>query len=389
MNKFDFYIKYSSQENKFYIKSKKDFSNIKVNIYDLESNLLYSKIISFIKGVNNWVYPGLLNRNVTGLKLLLGDDVEEIVRIKDKYLRPIKPISIWFERLLGLGDVMQTTPFIRKLYNAYQQKVNIFGHIEHEEFFKNNPYVNSYTNKFLVNFEEIQENFEIFTIFSQEGTSYWQSDLRQLAAMSAEISLKEYELELDFFPDEYEPIIELPENYILINPRIIGGDRAWSKEKWQYLINELNNLNIPVVTLGKNKIDCYQDLQIQNGVNLVDDYRQKNLSQTWHLINNSKIFVTFDTGMYILAGTTKTHILQIGGSYDPYFHSPVRNGLRDYKCTHVRGYCPLFSCRDNLTNNVKEHGSIRFLSPSECQNEVYFACVPTPQIVIPEILKIM
>jgi len=92
-------------------------------------------------------------------------------------------------------------------------------------------------------------------------------------------------------------------------------------------------------------------------------------------------------GVSVLAGTTDTYIIRIGGTYDPYFHSPVRNGNRNYKISHVRGNCPIF-CTDDITNYVDKHGTIRLLPEITCVNETYYACTPHPDLVLKEIIKV-
>lgn len=388
MNKLDFNIKYIFSENKFYIKTKFDFNGVKIEIKNQDSKIIFSENTNLKKDQIFWIFPGNLDENTTSLKITINGQFEEIIKIRTNRKIKIKPVGIWVAKRLGLGDMMFTTPFIRKLHQAYQQKITIFGYPHYEEFFKNNPYINLFIDKETVNSDDIWEKYEIFEIFAQTGPPYWQSDIRQLAAMSAEISLKEHELELDFFPDEYELISELPEKYICINPRVITRDRGWALEQWQTLIDDLNNLNLSVVALGKGKMDYHHNLKIYNGLNLIDDYRQNNLSQTWHLINKSQVFVTFDTGMYVLGGTTDTHMIQIGGTYDPYFHSPIRHGVRDYKVSHIRGNCPIF-CTDDITSYVEEHGTIRKLPEIVCRNSKYYACTPSTDSVLNEILKIV
>ena len=381
MNKLDFIIKYDFIENKFFITSKKNFSEIKINIFSFDKErLIYNTIINFEKGVQYWISVNIANER--GLLLEVTDNnyfFTEKIKLKTIYDDKIKPIAIHVIKRLGLGDFMWATPLIRKLYTVYNQKITIIGYSEYKEFCKNNPYINEFIDKNdIINFD----NYEVFDIFSEIGAPYWQSNMSQLAAKNVGITLKDFELELDYFPDEYVNIFDLPNNYVCINPRIISTDRTWEKEQWQFLIDELNLNNISVVAIGKD--DSYKDLVINNGINLVNDERQNNLSQTWHILEKSDIFVSFDTGIYILAGTTNTHIIQLGWTHDPYWHKPVSN-----KYSHIRGKCDIY-CGSDLNIHIDRIGTISLLpNLGGCIKNINYSCKPKAEQVIEEILKIL
>ena len=265
----------------------------------------------------------------------------------EEYTHQNQPVAVYTWHELGLGDNMAITPLIRKLYNIYERKITLFTPSPYfqsiQEFFKNNPYI----EKHIRVGDEPAEDYDKFIVFHNNWNDYYYSDLRQLAASGAGITLKEEEMDMDYFPDPYINIPELPERFVCINPYISGVDRTWEKEKWQNLVDRLNNDGIYVVSIGKGVENVnYYSLDIKLGVDLCNKECQNSLSQTWYIINKSEFFVSFDCGIFILAGTTDTHIIQIGWYADPYYHMPMRKGVRGYKYDYIRGECDVYCVTD-------------------------------------------
>jgi len=77
------------------------------------------------------------------------------------------------------------------------------------------------------------------------------------------------------------------------------------------------------------------------------------LSQAWNIINNSICVVTMDSGILHLAGTTDTHIIQLGSSIDPEYRAPYRNGSQEYKYKYIGGNCKLF-CASNMKYYLRD-----------------------------------
>lgn len=273
-----------------------------------------------------------------------------------------KPVAVYVWHELGLGDNIFITPLIRKLYNIYDEKVTLFTPTHHfnlvTEFFKNNPYIEKHLRVGDTDETYPIDRYENFIVYHNNWNDYYYSDLRQLAANGAGITLKEEEMDLDYFPDSFINIDVLPKKFVCINPYISGIDRNWEREKWQDLVDRLNNDGIYVVCIGKGVENVhYYNLDIKLGVNLCNKECQNNLSQTWHIINKSEFFVSFDCGIFTLAGTTDTYIIQIGWYGDPYYHMPMRKGIRWYKYDYIRGECDVY-CLTDPKFDLNEWGTI-------------------------------
>jgi len=114
------------------------------------------------------------------------------------------------------------------------------------------------------------------------------------------------------------------------------------------------------------------------------------LSQAWHLINNSTCFITMDSGLLHLAGTTDAEIIMLGSAIKPEFRKPYRQGSQNYKLSYILGGCDLHCCSD-MKHGVKEWGDIQGVPPliGCLENKKTFECHPMVGKVIEKIKNIM
>jgi hypothetical protein len=220
-------------------------------------------------------------------------------------------------------------------------------------------------------------------------------DIRQFHAISLGFMLNKEEMTLDYNPF-YTPMIpDLPKKYVLIHSVQNWNSRTWSLNNWKYLTKLLNEKGIAVISVGKNSSETggsnvdkpVFDFEIENGLNLVN---KTSLDDTWYLIQNSLCFVTMDSGLLHLAGTTDAEIIQLGSSINPEFRSPFRNGSQEYKYQYVMGGCGL-NCATDVKYGVREWGSIHGIPPLvNClENKPTFECHPSVLQVYNKILEII
>tara|TARA_R100000152_G_C6781219_1_gene215254 strand:- start:3194 stop:5914 length:2721 start_codon:yes stop_codon:yes gene_type:complete len=288
----------------------------------------------------------------------------------------------------GLGDILSTTPSLRKLSKAYREKIDIITY--NPEVFKNNPYVNKI---FLweENVEKIKEQYNKEDIHDvawshQLNHSF---DIRALHAKYLGFGLLPEEMEYDFIADKYEDL-DLPLNYICIHPAFNWESRTWPQEKWQALIDYLIDLGHKVVITGKTEkepeVGSWSKIKyifkFEENPNLIDLSEKANLSQTWHIINRAEKFITMDTGLLHLAGSTNTEIIQLGSSINYKFRAPFRMGSQEYRYTYVGGDCDIF-CASDLKYAVKEHGKFNVTPPLwKClESKETFECHPSVEKV--------
>lgn len=259
----------------------------------------------------------------------------------------------------GLGDILCSMPTIKKLSEIYQQKIHVFTY--DPNLLKNYPYI-TLTDNYNVNEDDI-----LIESFRPDKFTHTRTDIRQLHAMSSGFQLLTEEMDLEFYPDEYEEIKGLPNEYIVIHPSKTWPSRSWEKERWQDLINRLNNIGIPIVMIGKDSSEMgtyliqkpLYDLKIKLGLNLINKI---NIHQTWHVLNKASKVITMDSGILHLAGTTDIHIIQLGSSIDPRFRAPYRKGSQTYKYSYILGTCNIF-CASNMKYNVAHNNRHNIMAP--------------------------
>jgi ADP-heptose:LPS heptosyltransferase len=313
----------------------------------------------------------------------------------------MKKICLDLSEAKAIGDTLCSTPVLRKLHQSYDSKVTVVTNFP--ELFKNHPLVEKVYHSNSVNLDFIKSNFITHNSFYENGQKnnrgvefkHNRIDIRQYHAIKLGFMLTKDEMNIDYIPDEYEPIKGLPEKYVLIHPVQNWPSRTWDAVKWMELIKKLNDHNISVISVGKDSSEVgffnvkkpIFNFEIKNGLNLMN---KTTLSQSWHLINKSLCFVTMDSGLLHLAGTTDSEIIQLGSSINYEFRAPYRNNSQEYKYHYVGGGCSLF-CGSDIKYGVKEWGDIQGVPPLiNClENKPTFECHPSVEQVFNKILEII
>lgn len=290
-------------------------------------------------------------------------------------MRPvISTEPLWF----GLGDTIHFLPVIKKLNKILNCKIDVVT--QHPQLFKNNPYVNKVFDLKTYNFNTEVSNPYFFCPLRNKNPFWFNIDIKQYIAYGCGFELLNEEKVFEFYPDKMEPMV-LPNKYVLLGPAKRGVDRDFGREGWQQLVNILNANNVVTILDG---VDPFHNLEVKLGANLCGQFND--ISQTWHLINKSNCYVTFDTGMYILAGSTQTQIFLIDSYFENHWHKPFRNGSLDYKLKIIEGNCAE-KCLGNLKYYVRESGLTQF-RVQQCQlGYDTFKCIPSIEKVAEEVVK--
>lgn len=312
----------------------------------------------------------------------------------------MKKICLDLSESKALGDTLCSTPVLKKLCESYNSKITVITN--YPELFKNNPLVEKVYHSGNINLEYLYLNYNVHNSFYENGKKNERGvefkhntiDIRQYHAIKLGFMLTKNEMELTYIPDNFEPIKDLPDNYVLIHPVQNWPSRTWDAAKWMLLTKKLNEKGISVVSTGKDSSETgffninkpIFNFKIKNGLNLMNN---STVSQAWHLIDKSICFVTMDSGLLHLAGTTDSEIIQLGSSINPEFRAPYRNGSQHYKYHYVGGGCGLF-CASDMKHGVKEWGNIQGVPPLiNClENKKTFECHPSVDQVFDKIIQI-
>lgn len=310
----------------------------------------------------------------------------------------MKPICLNLESCNGLGDLICATPTIRKISEAYGVKITILSPMP--ELFKMNPYVEASYKFSSVDPDYFHKNYRVHNSFynvgkkNDRGIEYKHNriDIRQFHAIHLGFMLRYDEMECFYRPTETIKPELIPESrYIVIHPVSTWPTRTWPAVNWMLLTTKLNELGYKVVSIGKDSSEKgffnvdkpVFNFDIPDGLNLMN---KTTISDCWHIINNSDCFVTMDSGLLHLAGTTKTNIIHLGSSLAPEFRMPYRNGSQHFRYSYVRGGCNL-ECGSNMKYGVEEWGDIQGVPPLiKClENKPTFECHPSVDSVLSEI----
>ena len=301
----------------------------------------------------------------------------------------------------ALGDTLAAIPTLRKLVLAYESPLTVFT--SKPFLFENHPLV-----KEALPLDHSTDGYKIYTTFSPlvgknynlNGQDvefrYSNHDFRQFHATSLGFSLTPDEMEIDIYIEKSRPL-NLGK-YVIIHPTHTWATRTWDKKQWQGLVDLLNKDNIPVVAIGRDSSEVgfyntqkpVMDINIELGVNLLNDPDNGPAELRWMMQNEASIVVTMDSGILHLAGTTDVRILQLGSSIHPKLRAPWRHGSQSWRYDYVKGSCNEF-CSSNMKYNIKEWGSIMGVPPQvKClDNRPTFECHPNFQQVYNKIIEVI
>jgi len=294
----------------------------------------------------------------------------------------------------AMGDLICATPTIKKLSEIYQSPITVIS--THPYLFDNCPYVDEslrfddYTEEQLSEKYDLHKTFFLLGKQDSRGVEFKHAmcDIRQFHAKDLGFMLTPNELTCEYFPKSDESCLSefnLPERYVVIHPSQSWSSRTWSKYNWQALCISLEDAGIPVISIGKDAreesdfsgttLKPVFKLDIKNGLDLSN---KTTLDQSWHILNKSTCVITMDSGILHLAGTTDTHILQLGSSIKPEYRAPYRLGSQGYKYSYVAGSCGLH-CASNLKYSLRDWGHIQSVTLiSTClEKKSSFECNPT------------
>jgi len=301
----------------------------------------------------------------------------------------MKPVCLDLSECNGLGDLICATPTIKKLHDAYERKIIIISKMP--ELFKTNPYVEKSYKAESIDRDYFKANYIIHNSFYLVGKKdergvemkHNMMDIRQFHAIHLGFMLGEDEMECFYQPIEPKKHF-IHEKYVVIHPVNSWPNRTWSQDNWNKLCEELIKWGYTVVAVGKDSSETgffnVQKPVHEMGNNIINLMNQTSISETWHLINDAAAVITMDSGILHLAGTTSTHIIELGSPINPEFRRPRR---KEGKHIYVRGGCGLH-CSSNMKYALEYWPTIDYVQPliGCLEKKETFECHPSVAQVI-------
>lgn len=308
----------------------------------------------------------------------------------------VKPICLNLSECNGLGDLISATPTIKMLHDTYGRKVTVLSKMP--ELFKMNPYVEKSFKGTSVSMEYFNKHYMMHNSFynvgkkNERGIEYKHNriDIRQIHAINLGFTLLPSEMDC-----YYRPITDcnykINHNYVVIHPVTTWESRTWAAKNWMELTQKLNDAGFYVVSIGKDSSETgffnvekpVFNFEIEHGMNLMN---KTTISDCWHIINNADLFITMDSGLLHLAGTTQTKIVMLGSSIHPYFRMPYRDGILGKDIEYIKGGCTSF-CASDMKHGIEEWGDIQGVPPLiNClEKRPTYECHPTVDQVFKKI----
>lgn len=229
---------------------------------------------------------------------------------------------------MGLGGYLTWTAVAREICNTTGIK-KVFPFEQHGQaliksiktsMFENNPYFQ----------QEFDAKYPAFPLqLNNPSTNYCKQDTQQKALHRYDkhiieqicefYGIKNPKLKCEIYFSEKEKKLALDlmtenllnkKNFIVIEPQSNDEytvNKKYSIEKWQSIVDELNNLNLKIVQVGKET----KDHLLSNVVNLTG---KTNFREAAAIIANSKLFVSSEGGLMHASNAvgTKSVILYTG-----------------------------------------------------------------------------
>lgn len=242
-------------------------------------------------------------------------------------------MKITVRRKGALGDVLNTTPVIRRLRQEHPDSWIVVETL-HPAVYENNPYIQQVISP------RISDKADLFVDLDmsyERNRKVHQVDANLLAAFGDASSSKE----IDF------PLSPAPDLGIMDWSRIITihANRSWDSRSispswWERLISILRyEYKYKIVSLG-----TMQDPRI---IGALDTRGALTLSQQASVIASSRLLICGDSSMFTLVGATETPAVGFCTITKSQYFMPYRHGELGWKFLPIETSLPCYGCSED------------------------------------------
>lgn len=272
--------------------------------------------------------------------------------------------KILIKRFEAMGDILMSTPIIRKLYNDRSGKCLIDYQLydTHQQILKYNPYIRNILgiNDQLTDVYNMSINLDL--VYEKKPKIHVIDAFAELVFGHSNIDKS-----LDLFTNELnrqqadKVKKSINNDYIVFHARNYpGASRNISLLFWQDLVKTvLMETNVSIAFIGQGN-DAYF---FRDEPRTIDLRNQFDILTTKEIISSAKIFVGSDTGTLHVAATTNTDIVGLFTSVRAEYRQPFRSKGRFIP---VAANIPCYGCQENFTPPVVQINCMR--NDYECQN---------------------
>ncbi len=242
---------------------------------------------------------------------------------KKQNLREARTILV--QRSAQMGDLLMTTPVLARLRHLVGPETRIDVSSLQPKTFAGNPHIN-----YSIDRSEIQSNhYEYFIDLDQtyeKNLSIHAVDAYMLEAFgdsdwcAKNVVLIKRPLPADIEVDWHRAVT--------LHPALTSRNRTIPAPVWEELIGWLEGAMLVPVILGS-----YREVQLGSKSTAVDLTAKLTLQQTATAIQSSLCFVSADTGLSHVAGSTDTPMVTIYTAVPPRHRLPWRYGQLGWRVT--------------------------------------------------------
>jgi ADP-heptose:LPS heptosyltransferase len=217
----------------------------------------------------------------------------------------------------GMGDCLYSMPVIKKLYLATRQSRIYDIFTRHPDLFKSCPYVDRvypFADGPLIRGYQASE--KLIQLFDLKAMQHWAVDTTDFVSLPTgmgQLSFREKQLE--YFPTEKDAAESFD---VVLNTSETWPSRSWPMQHWQRLADELAARGLSVAVVGKDVMSALdgmtkRSLPLQGCRNLINAL---SLDQTYFTIAKSRLFVSNQNGLSVLAGATDVEMIVLDMSIE-------------------------------------------------------------------------
>jgi ADP-heptose:LPS heptosyltransferase len=271
-----------------------------------------------------------------------------------------------------MGDCLFAQAVIKKMRRLAPQPFDLFTH--HPALFRASPYVE---NVYPLEEPRLKAYpHGLVRMFELDKLPYPRMDTFDFISIPLGLgNLSFAEKQLEYFPTEPDTAEAFD---VLLNTSMTWATRTWPMEHWQRLADELAALGLRVAVVGKD-VESVADQMVKRSPPLervTNLTNRLSLDQTYYTIRKSRLLVTCQNGLSVMAGATDAHIVVLGTSVDWSKRAIYRQESPTYKATYVKGTCAVYCMRDKDCPVPEHQGELRCVPGYEAVRDAVFAVIP-------------